>query len=102
MLARWTVRYGPEYAESVKALAVSPARTKLHMASIEVAIERDPYAYSEPFAGESHRVFQSDDFHDGVRLIAFVVLDPRRLAAEIKWVETRPASTEDDEEDEGR
>jgi hypothetical protein len=79
---------------------MSRGRIKFHLAAIELAIERDPMRYSEPFGDELHRIFESNDFiDDGRTVTAFVVLEPKRFNGEIKWVESRPLSDQGDEDE---
>jgi hypothetical protein len=90
VLARWTVRYGPEFARSKSTCHVSPQRLDLSLKAIELSLERDPFRFSQAFADDAHRVIQTkDDFEDGFILTAFVVLYTKRVA-EIKWIETHP------------
>jgi hypothetical protein len=99
MLARWTVTYGPQFAQSKKPWRNSSARFDMHLASIRLGLERDPYKYSTPFLTENDRVCESDDFLDGFTMTAFVKIDPERMTAEVKWVELRPIPGDDEEED---
>lgn len=97
MLARWTVRHGPEFARSKSACRVPPQRLDLSLKAIELSLERDPFLFSQAFADDAHRVIQTkDDFEDGFILTAFVVLYTKRVA-EIKWIETHPLPDENDE-----
>lgn len=99
MKRRWVVQYGPEYPESKRACRASPGRLKLHLAAIELNLERDPFGYSEPFEDESHRVIETTDyFNDGFVLTAFVRLC-EGFIAQIMWVDMRPLP-DDGEEDE--
>lgn len=100
MLARWTVGYGPEFAESKKPWRNAQPRFDMHLASIRLVLERDPYKYSTPFLSEEDRVIESDDFRDGYTMTAFIKVDPKRMNTEIKWVEMRVM--EDEEQDENR
>lgn len=101
MLARWTVTYGPEFEESKRTWRNRQARFDMHLASIRLGLERDPYRYSTPFLSENDRVMESDDFRDCYTMTAFVKLDPARHKAEIKWVELREIEVEDGDEDDG-
>jgi hypothetical protein len=107
VLARWSVTYGPEFAASKKACRASRGRLKLHLAAIELALERDPFTYSHAYTDEFHRLIQTDDFvdagiefSDGFILTAFIVVDPQRLACTINWIDMQPIPDEDlDDED---
>jgi hypothetical protein len=97
--ARWTITYGPEFPGCKRRWKNYPARFDLHLASIRIGLERDPYRYSTPFLTENDRVLESDDFHDGFTMTAFVKVHPDRFISEIKWVELRRIEVEDDEAD---
>ena len=97
MLARWTVTYGPEFDEAKQAWRGRMARFDLHLASIRLALERDPFGYSTPYLSEVDRIIESDDFHDTYTMTAFVKLHPERFEAEIKWVEMREMQAEEDD-----
>jgi hypothetical protein len=100
MLARWTVSYGPEFAECKRKWRQRQARFDMHRAAIRLGLERDPYRYSTPFLSENDRVVESEEYvDDGFVMTAFVQLDPNSLSAVVKWVELRPL-TIDDEDDE--
>ncbi len=104
MLARWTVRYGPEFEESKRACRgqVSPGRLKLHLAAMELNLERDPLTYTHQFLPENgaYRVLETKDyFGDGFILTAYVVLR-EGLIAEVMWIDMRALPTPDDEEPE--
>jgi len=108
VLARWTVTYGPDFAASKKACRASPGRIKLHLAAIELALERDPFRYSHAFSDEQHRMIRTNDFvdagiefRDGFILTAFIVIDATRLTCEIKWIDMQPVPEEDDEDERG-
>lgn len=91
MLPRWRVAYGPEFAQSKKAVDASPTRLKLHLDAIELALERDPFQYSQQYGEEHQRVISTDDFHDGFILTAFVtVRQTGGFVATIEWIVMRP------------
>jgi hypothetical protein len=103
MQARWTVTYGPQFADSKKACKMSKSRFDLHFAALKLELERDPFRYSEPYLDELHRAMDTHDFfvHEGgAALSAYVVLDPDQLEAEIQWVEAGPLPKADEEPDE--
>ena len=83
---------------------MSKSHLQLHLAALHVHLEHDPYKYSEAFDGENKRVMDTTDYftdEGGRALSAFVVLDPTRHIAEIKWIEAGALpSGEDDEPDE--
>ena len=96
MLARWTVSYGPQFAECKKKWRARQAQFDMHLAAIRLGLERDPYRYSTPFLSENDRVIESDDHvDDGFIMTAFVQLNPDTLGAEVKWVELRPLPADD-------
>jgi hypothetical protein len=99
VLARWTVTYGPEFEDSKREWRHRLPRFDMHLASIRLGLERDPYRYSTPFVDENSRVIESEGFFDGYTMTAYVRLDPERLVAEIKWVDLRRLEAEDDEDD---
>jgi hypothetical protein len=96
MQARWTVSYGPQFAECKKKWRLRRARFDMHLAAIRLGLERDPYRLSTPFMSENDRVIESNDYvDDGFIMTAFVQLDPNRFNAEVKWVELRPLPADD-------
>lgn len=101
MLARWTVEYGPEFQTSKRRWRNSLPRFDMHLASIRLGLERDPYRYSTPFLSEQDRVMESDDFRDGHTMTAFIKVHPDRFVVEIKWVDLRELekTNDDDEKD---
>jgi hypothetical protein len=100
MLRRWTVRYGPEFAEAKRACEVAPDRLKLHLDAAELGLERDPFRYSEPFAEDSRRIIETrDEVGDGFIFTAYAVLYDD-FTVELKWIETRPLPEQEEEEQE--
>lgn len=100
MLRRWTVSFGPEFAESKKACRASPGRMKLHLAALELNLERDPFHNSEAYGEPTHRVMETrDHFDDGFVLSAFIVIDVEHFDVEVKWIDMRPLPDDDDEDD---
>lgn len=91
MLARWTVIHGPQFAESKKACTMTTKRLNMHVAAIELNLERDPFKYSEPYSDERHRVLDTHDYftHEmGTCVTAFVTIHLERREVEINWIET--------------
>ncbi len=97
MLARWTVTYGPQFEESKRPWRQRLPRFDMHLASIRLVLERDPFRYSTPFVTETERVVESNEIRDGYVMTAFVKLRPQRLEAEIMWVDLRILPAEEDE-----
>ena len=94
MQRRWVVRPGPELEESKASCELPAERLDDHEAAFRLALERDPFRYSEAFGTDSRRVLQTrDDFH-GVMVTAYAVLY-EDITAELKWIETHPLSEED-------
>lgn len=93
MLARWTIEYGLEFAESKRNCKMSGSRLALHLAGLVLHLERDPYRYSEPYGDENHRAMDTADYfrdEGGAVLSAFVTLRPEEFVAVIQWIAAGP------------
>lgn len=96
MLARWTVEDGPELAESLDACNVPEDRLELHLRAFRLRLERNPFIYSEPFAGHSRRVLETIDLTgEGFRLTGYAVLH-EGLIARLMWIEAHPLEPDED------
>ena len=94
MQRRWEVRSGPELEESKEACELPAERIEEHEAAFRLALERDPFRYSEPFGQDSRRILETrDDFHD-VMVTAYAVLY-EDITVELKWIEAHPLPDED-------
>jgi hypothetical protein len=102
VLARWTVAYGPQFGDSVKAISdrtISRGRLNLAVANAVLNFERDPFRYSSAFTDEEHRVIMSDDYAVGYHFCVFAVLDIAAFEVTIMWVDVVPVEDGADEDD---
>ncbi len=94
MLARWTVKYGPEFDRSKADCVLPPQRLQLHLDNFKIGLERDPFTIAEAYGSRSRCVIEAKDYAYRVLVTAYVVLY-EGLIAEIRWVAESPLAEDD-------
>jgi len=87
LLARWTVKRGPDFQRSLDDCEMPQARLLYHVHNFTLALERDPLTFGEAY-GDSGCIIEAKDFAEGCLVTVYAVLY-EGLVAEMRWSRKR-------------
>jgi hypothetical protein len=93
LLARWTVKRGPDFQRSLDDCEMPQARLLYHVHNFTLALERDPLTFGEAY-GDSGCIIEAKDFAEGCLVTVYAVLY-EGLVAEMRWVAETPLPADD-------